>query len=228
MYGFGTFGGNWGGGLSDLVRVPFPDAMLVPLPDGIDPATVASASDNIPDGWRTVSPHLDRRPGADILVIGGGARSIGLYAVQVAEACGAGNVVYIDTDEERLKLARAFGAQISEGPPPHRTGPFPITVDASGTREGLHSALRSTEPGGVCTSVSILTEPETPVPLLEMYTNGVEFRIGRVMARPVIPGLLELVSAGRIHPERVTSRVASWEEAPKAVLNLERKLVITR
>ena len=37
MYGFGAFGGEWGGLLSDLVRVPFADAMLVPLPAGIAP-----------------------------------------------------------------------------------------------------------------------------------------------------------------------------------------------
>jgi threonine dehydrogenase-like Zn-dependent dehydrogenase len=228
MYGFGAFGGDWGGGLSDLVRVPFADAMLVRLPNGVDPVAVASASDNIPDAWRTVAPQLERRPGADVLVIGGGARSIVLYAVQVAEACGAGNVLYVDTDAERLDLARSFGADVQEGEPPRRIGPFPITVDGSGTREGLHSALRSTEPGGVCTSVSILTEPETPVPLLEMYTNGLEFRVGRVMARPTIPRVLELAARGRIEPERVTSRIATWEEAPDAVVELERKLVVAR
>jgi threonine dehydrogenase-like Zn-dependent dehydrogenase len=228
MYGFGAFGGNWGGGLSDLVRVPFADAMLVSLPEDVEPATVASASDNIPDGWRTVAPQLERRPGAEVLVVGGGARSIALYAVDVAVALGAARVVYIDADESRLRLAETLGAEPVEGAPPHRTGPFPITVDASGTREGLATALRSTEPSGMCTSVSILTEPETPVPLLEMYTNGVEFTGGRVMARPVIPPLLDLVAGGRIHPGRVTSRVVSWEEAPEAVVELERKLIITR
>lgn len=228
MYGFGAFGGNWGGGLSELVRVPFADAMLVPVPDGVEPTAVASGSDNIPDGWRTVAPALERRPGAPVLVIGGGARSIGLYAVDVAVGLGAERVTYIDTDPERLRLAEAFGAEAQEGEPPHRTEPFPITVDASGSREGLASALRSTEPGGTCTSVGILSEPETPLPLLEMYTNGIEFRIGRPMARSTIPSVLELAAAGRIHPERVTSRVASWEEAPEAVLELERKLVITR
>jgi threonine dehydrogenase-like Zn-dependent dehydrogenase len=228
MYGFGAFGGNWGGGLSDLVRVPFADAMLVSLPEGVDPATVASASDNMPDGWRTVAPPLERRPGAEVLVVGGGARSIALYAVDVAVALGAAKVVYIDGDEARLELAKKLGAEPIEGPPPRRAGPFPITVDASGSREGLVCALRSTEPGGICTSVGILAEPETPVPLLEMYTNGIEFTIGRPMARPVIPPLLDLVAEERIHPERVTSRVVLWEEAPEAVVELERKLIVTR
>jgi alcohol dehydrogenase len=228
MYGFGAFGGNWGGGLSDLVRVPFADAMLVPLPEGVEPTVVASASDNIPDGWRTVAAPLERLPGAPVLVIGGGARSIGLYAVDAASALGAERVAYIDTDDDRLRVAESFGAETQESEPPHRTGPFPITVDASGSREGLASALRSTEPGGTCTSVGILAEPETPVPLLEMYTNGIEFRIGRPMARDVIPSLLELAAAGRIHPERVTSKTVAWDDAPDAVLELERKLVIMR
>ena len=63
MYGFGIFGGDWGGALVDLVRVPFADAMLVAAPAGIAPAVLASASDNIPDGWRTVAPHLAAAPG---------------------------------------------------------------------------------------------------------------------------------------------------------------------
>jgi len=41
---------EWGGALSDLVRIPFADAMLVPLPPGVEAATFASVSDNVPDG----------------------------------------------------------------------------------------------------------------------------------------------------------------------------------
>ena len=44
MYGFGAFGGDWGGALSDLVRVPYADAMLVPLPGNVGAAAAASAS----------------------------------------------------------------------------------------------------------------------------------------------------------------------------------------
>jgi threonine dehydrogenase-like Zn-dependent dehydrogenase len=227
MYGFGVVGGNWGGGLSELVRVPYADAMLVALPAGVEPAAVASASDNIPDGWRTVAPPLERRPGAEVLIVGGGARSIALYAVDVAVALGAGRVVYVDADEGRLRLAESLGAEVVEGEP-NRMGPFPITVDASGSREGLAAALRSTEPGGTCTSVGILVEPQTPLPLFEMYLNGIEFRIGRVMARPVIPSLLDLVSSGRVHPELITSSVVSWDAAPEAVTEPQTKLIVTR
>jgi threonine dehydrogenase-like Zn-dependent dehydrogenase len=228
MFGFGQFGGEWGGALSDLVRVPYAGHMLTAVPEGVSPADVASASDNIPDGWRTVAGPLERRPGADVLILGGGAPSIALYAVDAAVALGAGSVTYVDTDPDRLRIAAELGADAVEGTPEHRMGPYPIVVEAGGTRESLACALRSTEPGGDCTSVSIFFEPETPVPLLEMYTSGLHFHVGRAQARPAIPAILELVAAGKLRPALVTSNIARWDDAAEAVQSPQRKLVIER
>jgi threonine dehydrogenase-like Zn-dependent dehydrogenase len=50
-----------------------------------------------------------------------------------------------------------------------------------------------------------------------MYLAGVTFRIGRAMARPAIPPILDLAAAGRLHPERVVDRVVDWSDAPDAV-----------
>ncbi|HEX8053631.1 MAG TPA: alcohol dehydrogenase catalytic domain-containing protein, partial [Thermoleophilaceae bacterium] len=100
-YGMKPLGGDWGGALADRLRVPFADAMLVPLPDGLEPAAVASVADNVPDGFRTVAAPLAATPGAEVLVVGGFARSVGLYATAAAVALGASRVVYADTDEGR-------------------------------------------------------------------------------------------------------------------------------
>jgi len=228
MYGFGEFGGDWGGLLSDLALVPYTDAMLVPLPAGADPAAVASASDNLPDAWRTVAGPLQDIPEGDVLIIGGGAPSIGLYAVDFARALGASSVAYVDDDPDRLAVAERLGAEPLE---PSETGRYKrraITVNATAGHEGLHAAIRSTQRGGICTSVGIYFEEMTPMPLLEMYTSGIRFVTGRVAARPVIPSVLELAGSGDIHPELVTSNVAEWEDAPEAVQETERKLVIRR
>src|SRR3954463_16801717 len=45
-YGFGFGDASWGGCLSDLVKTPYADHMLVPLPAGIAAVAAASASDN--------------------------------------------------------------------------------------------------------------------------------------------------------------------------------------
>jgi threonine dehydrogenase-like Zn-dependent dehydrogenase len=227
-YGLGALGGSWGGFLSDVVSVPYADAMLVRLPDGIDPVGVASASDNLPDAWRTVGPPLAEQPGADVLVVGGGAPSIGLYAVALARALGAGSVDYADRSPERAVLAESLGARIVERDGARRIGRYAITVDASSHPEGLAATLRSTAADGICTSVGIYYTETTPVPLLEMYTKGITFKTGRTHARPAIPEVLALVADGRLEPGRVTSRTAAWADAVDALADPPTKLVLTR
>src|SRR4051794_2082449 len=113
MYGFGAIGGDFGGFLTDLVRVPFADAMLVRVPEGLTAEAVASASDNIADAWRLVAPWLEEWPAADVLIVGGSG-SIGLYAIDVARALGAARVDYLDHDPGRLALASDLGAEAIE------------------------------------------------------------------------------------------------------------------
>ena len=228
MYGFGALGGEWGGMLSDLALVPYAEAMLVALPQGVDPAVVPSAADNMADGWRAVAPALAEHPGADVLVVSGGAgRSIPLYAVDTALALGAASVTYVDTDADRLQVAKGLGAQVVEGKPERSLGAFPVTVDATATPEGLVATLRLTEWGGRCTSICQLAA-EAPLPLFELYTRGVHLHIGRAMARPVMPAILELAAAGRLRPQLVTSATVAWDDAPQALLEPATKLVFSR
>ena len=228
-YGMKPLGGDWGGALSDSIRVPFADAMLVPLPGGVDPVQVASVADNVPDGYRTVAGPLAQVPGAEVLVLGGFARSVGLYSVACALALGAPRVVYTDTDAGRLERARALGAEVVEiGEQwPAKLGRFPVVVDATGSHGGLHCAIRSTAPNGHLTSVAIYFEPTTPVPLLEMYTRGCTLHTSRCHARALIPGVLDLVTSGRLDPSLVTTRAATFAEAPDALADPPTKLVLT-
>jgi threonine dehydrogenase-like Zn-dependent dehydrogenase len=228
-YGFGPAVEEWGGFLSDLVCVPYAEHMLVPVPDGIDPATVASASDNISDAWRAVGPRLAEEPRAPVLVVGGaGPGSIGLYAAGLAVALGAESVLYVDADRNRRAIASALGAEVLDEMP-KRAGPFPITVDASADPEGLAFALRSTAPDGACTSVAIYFGEQPAVPLLEMYTKGITFRTGRAHVREAIPHVLGLAAAGTLRPELVTTRVVGWDDAIDALVEPSwTKLVIER
>ena len=223
MFGFGAAGGDHGGFLCDLVRVPFADAMLVAVPGDLDPAAVASASDNIPDAWRLVAPHLAELPGAEVLIVGGGTRSIGLYAVDIALALGAGRVAYLDDDAGRCAVASDLGADIVDAP--DRT--YPVTADCSAGEAGLKLALRATEPGGHCTHAGVIWG-DVSLNMLELYTRVVNLHIGRASARPAIPAILALAAAGRLRPERVTDRVLPFADARTALLEPHTKLVFSR
>lgn len=87
---------EWGGAFSDLVRVPFADAMLVPLPLGVEPATFASVSDNIPDGWRSVAPGLQSHPPAPVLIVEGRLRPELITAATVSWDDAADALVHLD------------------------------------------------------------------------------------------------------------------------------------
>jgi threonine dehydrogenase-like Zn-dependent dehydrogenase len=229
-YGLGTMGGlDWGGLLADLALVPHADAMLVPVPEGIDPIGIASASDNIPDGFRAVGPQLGADPGADVLVVGGdgGPASIGLYAAGLAVALGAGRVLYVDDRPELRELAARLGADVEEGATRRKVGRFPITVNAGGAEAHLRCALESTAFDGTCTNVAVLIE-DPALPLFSMYSRCCTLHTGRAHVRPAIPQVLDLVATGRFDPAVVTSRVVDWADAADALAAPPMKLVVRR
>lgn len=235
-YGFGSALGSWGGAVSDQLLVPFADAMLLPVPLGLEPLSIASASDNIPDGYRTVAPHLRRWPGAPVLIVGGVARSIGLYAAGVAVAMGSSQVDYMDYDRERLEIAESLGAnpiQIPKGTglanyAPAKGGCYLISVDASASIDGIRVALRSLAPGGCCTGVGYYFFKSARLPIAQMYFNSTTLHLGVSNPRSDLPDLLALIADRRFQPEKVTTMVASWEDAPQAFLEDTTKVVVQR
>jgi len=222
---FGTpIGGDWGGLFSDLARVPYADAMLVPLPPGVRPAAAAPASDNLTDAWIAVSRPLRQHPGARVAIFGGGG-CVGLYAVELALAAGAGAVDYVDKAPDRLALAATLGARpIERGAP---VEPALVVLDASSHPAELARALRTVAPGGSCHSVGIYFM-DTPLPLLDMYGNDVTFTTGRPSVGPHIARVLELVAGGQVHPEKVSAGEAPWDSAIEVLLERKVKPVLVR
>lgn len=225
-----TSGKDFGGALSDRVLVPFADHMLLPLPVGVDPVTAASASDNVADGWRAVGPHLRDRRDATVLVIGGLAQSVGLYAAGCAVALGAGRVVYLDEDEDRRRRASLLGATVEplglgQGRTPEEQ--FDIVVEAAGDEAALAFGVRSTAPNGVLTSVAIHLGATTPVPLTRAYYKGFTFHTGRVHSRAVLPDVLSCLERRVLDPGLVMHRLVSFEDAIDALGDPGPKVVFT-
>ena len=228
-YGMQPLSGvEYGGMLSDAVRVPWAEAMLRPIPPRLDPAALASVSDNVPDGYRAVAPHLAARPGSEVLVVSHGTPSIPLYAAQAALALGASAVHFASSDRESLALAERLGARPLETDFSTRPRAFPIVVDAGLTPAGLGWAIRAVEPEGIYQSVSFHPGPAVPLPLGRMYTLGVRCFIGRCHAAALLPEVVALVEAGRLRPEAVTTRVADWDAAADAWPAPAIKLVVRR
>lgn len=219
---------EWGGALSDAIRVPFADAMLVPAPMHVAPWALAAAADNAADGWRCVAPHLAARPGADVLVVAGLAPSIALYAADAALALGAGTVAVLSPSREILDVAARIGATPIESGFAGRHGTYQITVDTTVDPAGLALAIRATDHEGVCVCPVYYFGESTPVPLGRMYTKGVHFHAGRCHARQEIPAVAAAIAAGRLHGDVIATRRVGWREAATAMAEPAVKLVVER
>ncbi len=229
-FGFGEAGGGHGGAVADLLAVPNADHLLLDAPEGLSPAALCTLPDNVTDGFRAVGPQLEQHPGAEVLVVGGAAASIGLYAVAAARACGAGRVRYVDADADRCAAATALGAEVThlDGAWPRRFDRAPIVVENTADVEGLACALRSTDDYGTCTSVAIHFAPTTPLPLLELYTKGITYHLSRADSRRFLPQVIALAASGALDPLAVPTTIVPWDRGDEAWLEPATKLVLER
>lgn len=228
-FGFGEAGGGHGGAVADRLLIPAADHLLHPAPRGIDPVALATIPDNSLDAYRAVGPPLADQPAASVMVVGGMAPSIGLYAVALAGVLGAGSVHYVDRDSDRCGQAERLGATavLHEGDWPKRFEPrAAITVENTGEADGLLATINSTDDYGVCTPVAIHFAATAPLPVLAMYTRGITLRFGRADSRRHLAELLRIVAAGRFDPLVLDTVVVPTDDALDAWLSPATKLVL--
>ncbi len=90
-------------------RVTARRSRCIPVPDGVDDATVAAAMNPAMSSWIGLRNRARLQPGQNVLVLGATGNA-GQLAVQIAKALGAGKVIGVGRDPGRLDALRAHGA----------------------------------------------------------------------------------------------------------------------
>lgn len=225
-YGFGNVGHHWGGAMSDALRIPHADNMLVKIPDSVSSFAAASVGDNMADAYRAVVPHLKEDPSLDVCIIGGSSQSIGLYAASWAVRHGTGNVHYYDTHRAKLELAETLGATAVEQLDPEPGHNYGIGVNSSGRPEGLAAAVAALDFDGRLTS-SFIFAPEVTIPYLSAFSTGVNLTFGSQNTREHIPDILDALADG-FDPMSVIGTRYAWSDAADAFLEPVAKVVVVR
>jgi alcohol dehydrogenase len=222
MYGLPA-GGEWGGLFDDLLRVPFADAMLTPLPHGMDPVVAVSAGDNLSLGYEIMHKHITQgRRRVAVL----GWQAVGLYQVAFATALGA-DVVYVDDDPDHRALAEAYGARAVPGPPSRDHGRFDLVVDASFRIPWLRRGIRLLDPEGVVECLGgYFTDIE--VPAFAMYATGVTLRLGRANTGPHVAPTVAAIESGAVAPRLIHGPIHPWDDAPHALAEPSLKPVFVK
>jgi alcohol dehydrogenase len=113
MYSHCTAGG-WilgntiDGTQAEYVRTPFADTSLYPIPEGADEEALVMLSDILPTGFECGVLNGKVAPGSTVAIVGSGP--IGLAALLTAQFYSPGEIIMIDLDDNRLDVAKRFGA----------------------------------------------------------------------------------------------------------------------
>ena len=113
MYSHCTTGG-WilgntiDGTQAQYVRIPHADNSLYPIPAGADEEALTMLSDILPTGFECGVLNGKVQPGCTVAIVGSGP--IGLAALLTAQFYSPAEIIMIDLDDNRLAVARRFGA----------------------------------------------------------------------------------------------------------------------
>src|ERR1035437_8023212 len=113
MYSHCTTGG-WilgntiDGTQAEYVRIPHADNSLYPVPVGADEEALVMLSDILPTGFESGVLNGKVQPGSSVAIVGAGP--VGLAALLTAKFYSPAEVIMIDLDDNRLEVAKRFGA----------------------------------------------------------------------------------------------------------------------
>jgi 2-desacetyl-2-hydroxyethyl bacteriochlorophyllide A dehydrogenase len=235
-FGHGAVLGDLQGTQADLALVPQANMTLRRVPAGVSNEVALFAGDVMGTGYHAIAAS-EVKPGDSVAVLGLGP--VGLCAVQVALAAGAGPVVAIDTVEQRLDVARDFGAV-----PVHLTEENPrslvkdltggrgvdVAVDAVGHPDALDLAIRLARKAGAVNAIGVYAEP-CQVHMGLVWIKALTLRTGHANVIGHVDRVLGMLAAGTLDPSPLVSAHMKLDDAVEAYRIYDRrealKIVLT-
>jgi S-(hydroxymethyl)glutathione dehydrogenase/alcohol dehydrogenase len=206
-----------------------PERSCVPIPDDVPFAVAGLVGCAVTTGvgavWRTAGV----RPGDRVAVIGCGG--VGLSAVLAAAAAGAGTVLAVDVNPDKLTEAAGFGATggvLWAGSPEETAaavveasgGGVDYAIEATGRTDAMLAAFLSTRPRGAAVLVGIPREdavlplPALSIPRMERRVLGSLYGSSRPERDFVT--IIDLYRRGLLPLDRLISHRLGLDEIERA------------
>jgi len=211
------------GGLAEYCVVPATSVSLVP--DGLDVRNAAILGCAAMTAYGAVRRGADLRYGETVAVVATGG--VGSMIIEVSKAMGAGQVIAIDVDDEKLAAARHLGA----------------TATINSMKEDVRDRVFDLTGGvGVDVAFEALGRPQTWTTALDVLADGgrmvpiglgsgmqkAEVEINRTVRRGQsivgsygartrvdLPTVIEMAASGAINVDEVVNQVFSLDEVNK-------------
>jgi threonine dehydrogenase-like Zn-dependent dehydrogenase len=200
------FGNTINGAQAEYLKVPYAQANLAKIPDELTDEQVVLLADIASTGF-SGAESAGIKIGDSVVVFAQGP--IGLCATAGAKLMGAGLIIGVDGDENRLAMSKRMGADVTLD---YRDvdvvaevkrltgGGADVSIEALGTQQTFESALRSLRPAGTLSSLGVYSG-KLAIPY-EAFAAGIgDHRIVTTLCpggKERMRRLMEVVRRGRV------------------------------
>ena len=228
MYSHCENGGGWilghliDGTQAEYVRIPFADNSLYPIPAGADEEALVMLSDILPTGFECGVLNGQVKPGDTLAIVGAGP--VGLAALLTAQFYSPAEIIMIDTDGNRLEVAKKLGAtQVVN----NRDGKAAEQVMALTANRGVDVAMEAigipasfdicqaiVSAGGHIANIGVHGKP-VQLNLDKLWDRNITLTT-RLVDSVSIPMLLKTVVSGKVLPKQLITHHFALSDAMKA------------
>jgi alcohol dehydrogenase len=218
-HGGWILGNTIDGTQAEFVRIPHADTSMYHVPDGADAEALVMLSDILPTGFECGVLNGQIKPGEDVAIVGAGP--IGLAALLTAQFFSPAEIIMVDTDVNRLDVAKAFGATklvhsnpVDEIMKLTNGKGVDVAIEAVGIPQTFDICQSIVTPGGHIANVGVHGKSvELHLEKLWSFNVTITTRLVDTISTPM---LLKMVQAGKLTPRQLITHHFRFDEILKA------------
>jgi alcohol dehydrogenase len=202
---------------AEYVRIPHADNSLYPIPAGADEEALVMLSDILPTGHEIGVLNGGVKPGDTIAIVGAGP--VGMSALLTAQFYSPAKIYMIDVDENRLGLAKQFGATDTI----NSMSEDAVKRIMSETKDGVDVAIEAVgipgtfdicqnivRPGGHLANIGVHGKP-VDLQIQDLWIRNITITMGLVNTNTT-PMLLKTVESGKLQPAKLITHHFKLDE----------------
>jgi alcohol dehydrogenase len=207
---------------AEYVRIPHADHSLYPIPAGADEEALVMLSDILPTGFEIGVLYGQVKPGDTVAIVGAGP--VGMATLLTAQFYSPSRIIMVDTDANRLEVAKAFGAtdtiRVGDGDAVQRildlTGGVgvDVAIEAVGVPATFNVCQSILAPGAHLANVGVHGK-SVELHVEQLWIQNISITTGLVNTNTTTT-LLQTVQSGRIDPRKLITHHFKLGEIEKA------------
>ena len=204
---------------AEYIRIPHADTSLYHVPDGVEEEAIVMLSDILPTGFECGVLNGQIKPGDMVAIIGAGP--IGLATLLTAQFYSPSEIIMVDLDENRLKVAKTFGATkfvthnaVVEIMKLTNGKGVDVAIEAVGTSATFDICQSIITAGGHIANVGVHGK-SVELHLQKLWSKNITITT-RLVDTVTTPLLLKTVLSGKLQPEKLITHRFALNEIMKA------------